>query len=234
MPSGYPAAEAKGITLALKALEQQAIANMEKEVSKYTDGVIVMPRVETSNVTYEPLLSEKGNPLGVRLRYDLLFSTDGDHAHSLHVFPSYEVDDFLGLVGLEVINEKIDPRPEPPSYATPQIHVDMNTLLKYGSEAWFKGGVIYHFVVDLVPDFVGQNASKTKFCVDEEHYKSKVKSQQVWEAMKARSTPVKYRVVINKIDYAGLTEPFYPPRIFYDGFLREGAVKCKLYKNTDF
>jgi hypothetical protein len=234
LPSGYSPAEANAIRLGLEALEQETIANIEKEVSKNPDGVIVMPRVETSNVTYEPLLSEKGNPLGVRLRYDILFSTDGNYAHSLHMSPSYEVADFLGLVAMEVINEKIDPRPEPPSYATPDIHVDMNTLVKDGSEGWFKGGVIYHFVVDLTPDFVGQNASKTKFCVDEEHYKIKVKSQQVWEAMKARSTPIKWRVFINRIDYAGETELFYPPRIFYDGFLREGAVKCKPDKNTNF
>lgn len=234
VPSGYPPAEAKGIAVWLKTLEQEEIAKMEKEVSKYPDGVIVMPRIETSNVTYEPLLSEKGNPLGVRLRYDILFSTDGDYAHSLNMFPLSEIDDSRGLVAMEVINETIDPRPEPPSYATPQTHVDMNRLLEHGREAWFKGGVIYHFVVDLLPDFVGQNASKTKFCVDEEHYKSKVRSQQVWEAMRTSSIPVKYRVVMNRIDYAGETEPFYPPRIFYDGFLREGAVKCKLHKNTNF
>lgn len=233
-PSHLPRVEAKAMVVWLKAFEQQEIANMEKGVSKTPDGVIVIPRVETTNVTYEPLLSEKGNPLGMRLSYDLLFSTDGNYAHSLHVLPIYEVEGFRGLVAMEVINEKIFPKPEPPSFATPQIHVDMNTLLKHGSEAWFKGGVIYHFMVDLAPDFVGQNTSKTKFCVDDEHYKSKVKSQQIWEAMKASSTPIKYRVVFNRIDYAGETAAFYPPRIFHDSFLREGAVKCKLYNNTDF
>jgi len=234
VPPGYPPIETKGIAALLKNLEQEAIAKMEKEVSKYSDGVIVMPRVETSNVTYEPLMSEKGNPLGVRLKYDIVFSTDADYAHSLHLFPDYAVGDSRGLVAMEVINEKIDPRPEPPSYATAQTHVDMNSLLKYGTAAWFKGGVIYHFAVDLVPDFVGQNAGKTKFCIDEEHYKTKVKSQQAWEATKTSSTTVKYRVIMNRINYTGETEPFHPPRIFYDGFLKEGAVKCKPHKNTDF
>ncbi|MFN2492309.1 MAG: hypothetical protein ABR501_05425, partial [Pyrinomonadaceae bacterium] len=234
VPSGIPSAQAKGMILALKALEHQAIADMEKEVRQNPGGVLVMPRVETSNITYEPLLSEKGNPLGIRIRYDVIFSTDGNYAHSLHVLPSYQIDGFLGLVAMEVINEKIEPSPEPPSYATPQIHVDMNTLMKYGTEARFKGGVVYHFLVDLVPDFVVQNVSKTKFCVDEEHYKNKVKPQQVWERMKASSIPIKYRVLVNKFGYAGETEPFHPPKVFYDGFVVEGALKCQPYKNTDF
>lgn len=151
MPPKLPPAEATKIAAALKAIEQQAIANIEKEASKHPDGVIVMPRVEVSNVTYEPLLSEKDNRLGMRSRYDLRFSVDGDYAHSLQVFPFYEDNDVRGLVNMEVITEKIDPKPEPPSYATPQIHVDLNTLVRYGSEAWFKDAVVYHFSVDLIP-----------------------------------------------------------------------------------
>jgi hypothetical protein len=135
---------------------------------------------------------------------------------------------------MEVLNEGIDPMPGPPSYATPQIHVDLDSLVKDGSEAWFKGGVIYHFTVDLIPDFVGQNASKTKFCVDEEHYKHRVKPQRVWEAMKVDPAPVKYRVFIDEVDFAGETEPFHPPSSYYKGFLSEGAVKCKPYKNINF
>ena len=234
VPLGLPSAQAKQIGAMLKAMEQQAIADMEKEPNKHPDGVIVIARVHVSNVTYEPFLSERGNPLGVRLKYDIQYSADGDYAHSLNVLPFYEADDFRGLVGMEVIKESISPTPEPPSYATPEIHIDMNNLVKYGSEARYKGRVVYHFTIDLVPDFVGQNATKTKFCVDHEHYKQKVKSLQVWEAMKTSSAPVKYRIFINKLDYAGDTQPFYPPKIFYDGFLREGAVKCKPYKNIYF
>jgi len=212
LPPKLPPAEATKIAAALKAIEQQAIANMEKEASKHPDGVIVMPRVEVSNVTYEPLLSEKDNRLGMRLRYDLGFSVDGDYAHSLQVFPFYEDNDVRGLVNMEVINEKIDPKPEPPSYATPQIHVDLNTLVRYGSEAWFKDAVVYHFSVDLIPSFVGQNASRTKFCVDQDQFKNSVESQRKWEAMKASPAPVKYRVFINKMDWGGETELFTHPR----------------------
>jgi hypothetical protein len=52
--------------------------------------------------------------------------------------------------------------------------------------------------------------------------------------MKASRALVKYWLFINKMNWGGETEPFYPPKIFFDGFLREGAVKCKPYKNVNF
>ena len=61
-----------------------------------------------------------------------------------------------------------------------------------------------------------------------------VESQRTWEVMKESHAPVKYRVFINKMDWGGETKPFYPPKIFYDSFLREGAVKCLPNKNVNF
>jgi hypothetical protein len=234
VPPQLPKAEATKITAMLKAFEQQEIANLEKQVSKHGDGVIVMPRVTVSHITYEPFLSEKHNRLGMRLRYDLRFSVDGNYAHSLQVFPVYKDENVRGLVNMEVVNEKIEPKPEPPSYATPDIHVDLNTLVRYGSEAWFKAAVVYHFSIDLAPNFVGQNAKRTKFCVYEDQYTHSAESQRTWEAIKMSSVPIKYRIFINKMDWSGETKPFYPPRIFFEGFLKEGAAKCKPHKNVNF
>jgi hypothetical protein len=135
---------------------------------------------------------------------------------------------------MEVLSEEINPKPEPPSYATPQIHVDLNTLVKYGSEAWYKGGVVYHFTIKLVPDFVGQNADKTKFCVYEEQFKSNSKSLQLWQRMKQDSRPIAYRIFMYPLAWGGETEPFDPPKTYFDGFLKEGAVKCLPYKNMNF
>jgi len=194
----------------------------------------VMPRIEISNVTHESFVSERGNKLGMKLSYDIRFSMDGDYAHSLQVFPFYEDDDMRGLIDMEVLSEEINPKPEPPSYATPDIHVDLNTLVKYGSEAWYKGGVAYHFTIKLVPDFVGQNADKTKFCVYEEEFKSNSKSLQLWQRMKQDSRRIAYRIFMYRLAWGGETEPFDPPKTYFDGFLKEGAVKCLPYKNINF
>jgi len=226
--------EAKRLEAALLEMEKEQLAKLEERARKNLDGVIVMPRIEISNVTHESFVSERGNKLGMKLSYDIRFSMDGDYAHSLQVFPFYEDDDMRGLIDMEVLSEEINPKPEPPSYATPDIHVDLNTLVKYGSEAWYKGGVAYHFTIKLVPDFVGQNADKTKFCVYEEEFKSNSKSLQLWQRMKQDSRRIAYRIFMYRLAWGGETEPFDPPKTYFDGFLKEGAVKCLPYKNINF
>ena len=231
---GLAPREAKRLEAALLEMEKEALAKLEERARKNPDGVIVMPRIEISNVTHESFVSERGNKLGMKLRYDIRFSTDGDYVHSLQVFPFYEDDDMRGLIDMEVLSEEINPKPEPPSYATPEIHVDLNTLVKYGSEAWYKGGVVYHFTIKLVPDFVGQNADKTKFCVYEEQFKNNSKSLQLWQRMKQDSRPIAYRIFMYPLAWGGETEPFDPPKVYYDGFLKEGAVRCLPDKNMNF
>ena len=227
--------EARKITTLLKEMETQALAQLAERARKDPDGVIVMPRIEISNVTHQSFASDRGNKLGMLLSYDISFSEDGDYAHSLQVFPFYEDDDDMrGLVDMQVLSEEINPKPEPPSYATPQIYVDLNTLVRYGSEAWYKHGVVYHFTVRLIPNFVGQNKDKTKFCVDEEGFKTNPKSLQLWQKMKQDARPIAYRIFLYPMAWGGETEPSDPPKIYYDGFLKDGAVKCLPNRNYNF
>jgi hypothetical protein len=234
VPTRFSQAETKKIRASLIELQRQAIANTEKEAARHTDGLIVLPRARVSGVTYEPYFSAKLNALGIRLRYDIEYSVDGDYAQSLIVSPNYQDADLRGLVAMQIIKESIDPKPARPSQASPDDHVDLETLMSDGSTAWYRGGIVYHFVIDLVPDFVGQNATRTKFCVDETHYTNKGKSAQTWAQIMTSSKRVAYGVSIREVNYRGDTEPFMPPKSFYEGFLREGAVRCKPYKNIHF
>ena len=222
--------EARKISAWLTDIEKESLADIDKGASKYPDGVFVMPRMEISNMVYQSLVSEKGNKLGMLLSYDVRFSVDGDFAHSLQVFPNYENPDRRGLVDMYVLSEEINPKPEPPSYARPELYVDMKTLVKDGSEAWYKGGVVYHFTIKLVPDFIRHNVNETKLCVDERHYEIKGTSLQMWQRMKEDSRPVAYRIFLYGMSDGGDTDPLDPPKIYYDGFLKDGAVKCKPYK----
>jgi len=218
--------ETRKLATALKAMEEEALAKLDERARKNPDGVIVMPRIEISNMTHQSFASGRGNKLGMLLSYDIRFSTDGDYAHSPHVFPFYQDDDMRGLIDMQVLGEEIDPQPGPPSYATPDIHVDLNTLVKYGSEAWYKGGVVYHFSIKLIPSFVRQNPKETKFCVDEEGFKTNLKSLELWQTMKRDPRPVAYRIFLYPLAWGGETEPFDPPKVYYDGFLKEGSVTC--------
>jgi hypothetical protein len=150
------------------------------------------------------------------------------------MFPFYEDEDMRGLIDMNVLSEEINPKPAPPSYATPEIYVDLKTLVSSGSEAWYKGGVVYHFTIKLIPDFVGQNASQTKFCVDEDGFKNNPKSFELWKSMKQNPRPIAYRVFMYPLAWGGETEAFDPPKVYYDGFVKEGAIKCLPDKNMNF
>lgn len=234
LPRKLSPREARKIADMLKQMETQALARLAERARKDPEGIIVMPRIEISNVTHQSFASDRGNKLGMLLSYDMSFATDGDYAHSLQVFPFYEDDDMRGLIDMEVLSEEINPKPEPPSYATPQIYVDLKTLVRYGSEAWYKRGVVYHFTVKLVPNFVGENKDRTKFCVDEERFKTNPNSLQRWQKIKHDQGPIAYRIFMYPLAWGGETEPSDPPKIYYDGFLKEGAVKCLPNKNYNF
>jgi len=233
LPRKLVSREAKKVAAALLEMEKQALAKLAERASKNPDGVIVMPRIEIFNVIHQSFISKRGNKLGMLLSYDMRFSIDGDYKHSLQVFPFYEDENMRGLIDMNVISEDINPKPEPPSYATPQIYVDLKSLVGSGEEAWYKAGVVYHFTIKLIPDFVGQNANKTKFCVDEESFKQNSKSQ-LWQSMKRDPRPIAYRIFMYPLAWGGETEPSDPPKIYYDGFLKEGAVKCLPDKNMNF
>ncbi len=233
IPPGFPPARAKEIRQMLEAIDKQARAQFVDESKRRPDGVIVIPRIEVSNFTYEPFSSPMGNPLGMRLKYDMRFSADGNYAHSFHAFPLYTDADFRGQVEMKVFRESIEPRPERPT-TDPNIWHDPNTLILYGSEAGYRADTTYHFVVDLIPDYIFQNAAKTKFCVFNLKFKESLKARNVWRVLKASSRPVRYRVSMQKVDFAGDTEDFYPPKAFTDSFLSEGAEDCKPYANSNF
>ena len=234
LPRKLAPREAKKVAAALVEMEKQTLANLAERANKDPNGVIVMPRIEISNVMLQSFASERGNKLGMLLSYDMRFSIEGDYAHSLQVLPFYEDADMRGLVNMYVLSEEIKPKPEPPSYATPQIDVDLKTLVRYGSEALYKGGVVYHFTIKLIPNFVGQNANQTKFCVDEESFKNNSKSFELWNSMKQNPRPITYRIFMSPLAWGGEAESFDPPKVYYDGFLKEGTVKCLPDRNVNF
>ena len=86
---------------------------------------------------------------------------------------------------MKVFRESIKPQPERPT-TDPNIWHDPNTLILYGSEARYRADTTYHFVVDLIPDYVFQNAARTKFCVFNLKFKESVKAQNVWRVIRGQ------------------------------------------------
>lgn len=228
LPPGLPAANAQQIQAMVDAYEQQMKSRLEEAKRAYPDGLIPVTRTGVQRVTYEPFVSQSGNVLGMRIRYDVQFSTDGVYRVYPHVFPVYAAFRWRGEVTMKVQDESIDPPPE----ALPGS--DARTLLRYSVPARYKGGVVYHVTADLVPDYVIYNTDRTRACIYNYKFQPIPARAATWEAIKASDAPAKYRVDLEGADFQGETDPFFPQRTFYENFLREGAPDCGPTPNTHF
>ena len=200
--------------------EKRYKAKFEAKRRANPDGVIVLPRMQVTNVMHEPYRSTSGNTLGIRVSYDVQFSKTGVYSMTPDVAPLFENFDFRGRVAMKVAAETIDPKPEAGEgqYA-PGFHGSI-------MPAQYKSDVVYHFVVDMVPDYAIQNVARTKYCIFNRKFQISSKASGVWETLKTQEMPVRYLVSIWSVDFHGETQGYYSQKTFYEGFLREGAQDC--------
>jgi hypothetical protein len=219
IPPDTPAQNGEQIRAWIDAMDKQTQAQFEEARRAHPDGMIPAPRAGVSNLTYEPFVSRYGNLLGMRIRFNVQFPADGYHALSLHVFPVYQEYKWRGEVTMKVQNESITPLPQT------QNAVDSKALLRYSAPAYYRGGVAYSAVADMVPDYVIYNVDSSRTCIYNYKFQSPAQTA-IWGAIKARATPIKYRVDVNGADFQGETEPYYAQRALYESFLKEGAIDC--------
>ncbi len=228
VPPGIPAETEEKLRKALEAEDQRTKAQNEEESRKHPDGLIIIPQVQVSNVTYETFLSAKGNALGIQMQYDARFSQDGLYSPSPFVFPVYENFDMRGSVEMKVINESIDPLPDV------QYPLQRPDLLKYDTAAGYRANTVYHFTVDMIPDYVIQNAKKTKFCIYVQKFGGSPKRLSLWEALSTNGMPIKYRIDIRNTDFNGETDNFHAQKVFLASFVNEGSQDCGPNPNINF
>lgn len=212
-----PAAQFKKLML---DEERRDKADFEAKRRANPDGVIVLPRMQVTNVVHEPYRSASGNMLGIRLSYDVQFSKAAAYAMTPSATPMFENVDFRGTVGMKVAGETISPEPEfLQQHPSPGFH-------GFIMPAQYQSGVFYHFVVDMVPDYAIQNAAKTGYCIYSRKFQISSKASAIWETLKTQDVPVRYLVSIQSVNFHGETQGLYSQKTFYEGFLREGAQDC--------
>ena len=200
--------------------ERQYKAEFEAKRRANPDGVIVLPSIHVTNVIHEPYRSASGNTLGIRLSYDIQFSKAAVYAMTPSVNPFFENYDLRGRVSMKVAADTINPKPEPlQERYSPGFH-------GFIMPAQYKSGVVYHFVVDMVPDYAIQNAASTKYCIYNRKFQISSKANGAWETLKTQDVPVRYLVSIKSTYFHGEIQGLYSQKTFYEGFLREGAQDC--------
>jgi len=200
--------------------ERRYKAEFEAKRRANPDGVIVLPSMHVTNVMHEPYRSARGNTLGIRLSYDIQFSKAAVYSMTPSANPFFENYDFRGSVGMKVAADTINPKPEPlQEQYSPGFH-------GFIMPAQYKSGVVYHFVVDMVPDYAIQNAARTKYCIYNRKFQMSSKASGAWETLRTQDVPIRYLVSIKSTNFHGEIQGLYSQKTFYEGFLQEGAQDC--------
>jgi hypothetical protein len=158
-----------------------------------------------SSVSDEPLLTAKGNPIGVRIRYTVQYDDGLDDQHYAPFAQLWTETPTLYFNSLILLRRKVMPRVD----GTPR-----------------KGA--YKFTEDFVPGF---SPRMILFQLPEPCFAWYVSTQSSAHRASREETlesaPQHFRIVIEPFQYTARTANAYAYRTFYDGQTREGAQECE-------
>ncbi len=212
----YSLLSALGLTLAAVGLfplaQDYFLSAREKEVAA---GVVA------SQVQDEVLHSNRGNPIGIRLRFSIRATEDGKYSPLVVMYPDGRTygDLPLNMWQMDSTWETARP-PLGPGYT-------------------FKSNVTYTLTANLIPRFLLQNDPKTKFCIRSVQPGWEKHGEEFKSFLENPGTTMQYRVriVVDTFDqYRGrgnlhtvfdeATRSSYNPTEFYESALKEGAREC--------
>lgn len=184
-----------------------------------TTGEYKIARAQVVKWSDEPLLSDKGNPIGIRLKFSIRFPTDGAY----QPYPQAQPERFghTGALGLRLYRATVTPAPD--GLLAPQ-------QLFFGARPLFKGGIVYDFTVELVPNYAQYQEQKKAFCLQTKAY-SQPGLRERFEREVMSELRLRFRVSIAGSDLDGrqpsLTENSYVPNDWYQSYRKEGAAECQ-------
>lgn len=156
---------------------------------------------EVFDMKDEILFSQKGNPIGIRLRYSMRFPDNNYFWES----PTMSSETYLGGISMMYpANLTINP---------PMIGTDP---LRY------EKGKIYNFTIDMMPTFIIQNVDKTKSCIR----KPPVEFKDAFQKLIQSNETISLTIRILGTRYVGVTNNTYNIKLFYDSAIKEGAFEC--------
>lgn len=177
----------------------------------------------------EPLLSEKGNPIGLRLKYSIRFPVDGQYSPFPQAFPERITSSYTGALSLRVLRSSVTPLPD---------GLQPGQQLFAAGRQTFKGGVTYNFTVEMVPSYATYNEQKKAFCLATKAYTQGGQPPGNQQSLRERferevmsELKIRYRISFPGTDLEGrtpvLTENSYAPGLWHHSFLKDGVTECQ-------
>jgi hypothetical protein len=173
---------------------------------------------QVADMRDEPLLWKDSAPIGIRLRYSLRFPDDDYFWQSPSLFPSTD----LGYtVGWNIVGENIEP---PLRIVKPGIDlVPIEAAHLPPDVRRYERGKLYHFTVDLVPDFLALSSDGANVCV----VRPAPQFAARLEKLLSRDDEIPFMVTVSGTNFRAPTRNSYGPKIFYDAAIKNGATDCK-------
>lgn len=179
--------------------------NVLSEIEIYEDKKQAA-NTKVLNMQEELLYSQAGNPIGVRLKYSMIFPKN-DYFWQL---PTMDPQQYLNiniLANMRNTTQVIEPSMIAKVKEAPKFEKDKN----------------YNFVMDMVPNFIGQDFKTKKICIiaPQAAYVARFNEIMADEKLK-----IKYVISISGTEYTAPTKNLYSLKTFYDSAIKEGAVQC--------
>lgn len=216
-PMNTEASDAPSENSPVMTYNNQSLPEAGKDLVQGEQKII---RAEIIKWSDEQLVSEKGNPIGIRLKYSMRFPVEGSYSPYPQLYPERVGSGPAGALSMRVHKGAVEPMPE--SAQTPG-------QLVFGGRATFKPDVIYHFTVDLVPNYTFYNEKMKSFCLQTKPY-TQQGARERFEREVANELKLRFRLTVSGTDLDNrsptLTENTYLPSVWYRGYQKEGATEC--------
>ncbi|HKX33576.1 MAG TPA: hypothetical protein VJ302_38210 [Blastocatellia bacterium] len=195
----------------------QVPPELDREASEGEQKIVRAWIVKWSD---EPLISEKGNQIGIRLYYSIRFPVKGSYSPYPQLYPERLGSIYTGALSMRVHKVSVEPWPE---------NLDNPTQLAFGARATFSQRPTYNFTIDLVPNYTVYNEQKG-FCLQSKAY-NQPSLRERFEREVTSEQKLRFRFSVPGTDIDGrlptLTENTYIPNVWRLGYLKEGAKDCQ-------
>jgi hypothetical protein len=152
------------------------------------------------------MVSDKGKPIGILLRYSMRFPSDDYFWQSPSVTPETDVSVGVWANG-RVLHQEIEP----------PMAVGNSGERRYEKEK------TYNFTTEFVPNFLILNPERTKLCI----LQPPTEYKAAFENLITSGARVRYKITINGTKYEGVTENSFEPRVYYESAKSEGATQLE-------
>ncbi|MCI0659578.1 MAG: hypothetical protein L0220_00740 [Acidobacteria bacterium] len=169
----------------------------------------------------EHLMTERGNPIGIRLKYSISVPAEGFYSLYPHLYPESINTGVAAALSMRVHRASVDPLPN---------GMENQDQLFFGARATFRPGQVYNFTIDLIPSFVNYIDHKKEFCIQRKAY-SQQGNRERFERQVTSRLKLRYRFTLTGTNLdrpqPSLTHNTYVPLVWYQSYLKEGAVDCQ-------